>query len=108
MLRFHLDEHVDHAVAVGLRGRGIDVTTTPEASLKGASDEEQLSYGLRERRVIVTHDDDLLILAAQGTHHAGIGFCKSASRTIGQIVLKLAMLSRHNNPDDFMDRVEFL
>ena len=32
-IRFHLDEHVDGAVAVGLRRRNIDVTTTAQAGL---------------------------------------------------------------------------
>jgi hypothetical protein len=35
-IRFHLDEHVDHAVADGLRRRGIAVTTTADADLLGA------------------------------------------------------------------------
>ena len=33
-MRFHLDEHVPHAIAEGLRRRGIDVTTTVEAGLR--------------------------------------------------------------------------
>ena len=37
-MRFHLDEHVPHAIAEGLRRRGIDVTTTVEAGLRGTSD----------------------------------------------------------------------
>ena len=39
-IRYHLDEHMDNAVAVGLRRRGIDVTTTVEAGLMRASDQE--------------------------------------------------------------------
>ena len=46
MIRLHLDENVDHAVAHGLRLRGIDVTTTTDANLVGAADEEQLSFAL--------------------------------------------------------------
>ena len=30
-IRFHLDEHCPHAVAIGLRRLGIDVTTTTDA-----------------------------------------------------------------------------
>jgi hypothetical protein len=37
-IRFHLDENCSHAIAAGLRRRGIDVTTTPEAGLLGAGD----------------------------------------------------------------------
>ena len=37
-LRFHLDEHIPHAVAMGLKARGFDVTTTVGANLQ--SDDE--------------------------------------------------------------------
>jgi hypothetical protein len=40
-VRYHLDEHVDPAIAPGLKGRGIDVTTTSDAGLLGAADELQ-------------------------------------------------------------------
>ncbi|MEA5618572.1 hypothetical protein VB711_12095 [Cronbergia sp. UHCC 0137] len=32
-IKFHLDENVSNAVALGLRRRGINVTTTSEAGL---------------------------------------------------------------------------
>jgi hypothetical protein len=37
---FHLDENCAHAIAAGLRRRGIDVTTTPDVGLLGAIDED--------------------------------------------------------------------
>ena len=40
MIRYHLDENVHHAVARALRLRGIDVTTTSEAGLMAAPDED--------------------------------------------------------------------
>jgi predicted nuclease of predicted toxin-antitoxin system len=108
MLRFHLDENVDDAIAVGLRSRGIDTTTTEVAGINGASDEEQLAFALREMRVIVTYDDDLLALHGQGVQHAGIAFSTLRTRTIGQIILKLAALSRHFDPPEMSGRIEFL
>ena len=56
-IKFHLDENVSNAIAEGLRRRGIDVTTTPEMSLIGASDEEQVAFAVREQRVIFTQDE---------------------------------------------------
>ena len=55
MIRFHLDEHVPHAIAEGLRRRGIDVTTTVEAGLRSATDDVHLAYAVEQRRVIVLH-----------------------------------------------------
>lgn len=45
-IRFHMDEQVDRAIAEALRRRGIDLTTTPEAGLLGAVDEEQLAFAI--------------------------------------------------------------
>jgi predicted nuclease of predicted toxin-antitoxin system len=63
MIRFHLDEHVPHAIAEGLRRRGIDVTTTVEAGLRSATDDVHLAYAVEQRRVVVTNDPDFLVLA---------------------------------------------
>jgi hypothetical protein len=47
-MRFHLDEHVAHAIAAGLRRRGIDVTTTTDAALLSAPDEDHIAFAKRE------------------------------------------------------------
>jgi hypothetical protein len=39
-IRFHLDEDCDPVIAIGLRRHAIDVTTTPEAGIIGATDEQ--------------------------------------------------------------------
>ena len=44
-IRFYTDEHVARAVVRGLRQRGVDVLTAPEAGMLGASDEEHLARG---------------------------------------------------------------
>jgi len=53
-IRFHLDENCSKAIADGLRRRGIDITTTPEAGLMGVPDDQQAAYGLAQGRVIFT------------------------------------------------------
>jgi len=60
MLRFHLDEHVPHGVAWGLRSKGVDVTTTTDVGLVGADDEDHIEFARTEDRVIFTNDDDFL------------------------------------------------
>ncbi len=69
MIRYHLDESVRTAIAVGLRSHGVDVTTTVEVGLLGAADEDHIAYALNEGRVIVTHDDDFVALAGGGIGH---------------------------------------
>ena len=66
------DENVSRAVINGLRQRGVDVLSVPDAELRGVTDEEILAFALEQGRVIYTQDDDFLRLDAAGHEHAGI------------------------------------
>src|SRR5262249_2709212 len=107
-IRFHLDEHVPHAVADGLRRLGIDVTTSTYAGLLGAADADHVAFGLAQSRVIFTQDDDFLALAAAGVTHAGLAYCRQNARSIGQIIRALELLWEVYEPDEMRNRVEFL
>lgn len=106
-LRFHLDEHVDPAVAVGLRRRGIEVTTTVEAGLRGATDETQLAWAFADLRVVFTQDPDFLRLAESGLPHRGIVFNKQGTRTIGQIIDFLELVFVCISAEDMLGHIEF-
>jgi predicted nuclease of predicted toxin-antitoxin system len=95
-------------VAAGLRRLGIDVTTTPEAGLLGATDTEQLAYALAQGRVIFSQDDDFLVLASQGAEHAGLAYCRQQSRSIGEIIQALELIWEVYEPDEMRNRVEFI
>ena len=107
-IRYHLDESVNHALAVGLRLRGIDVTTATDAGLLGTSDHEQLNYAFQNDRVSVSHDDDFLRLAATGIPHAGIVYCHQDKLNIGQLVNALTDLWRVRSAEDMRSVVVFL
>src|SRR5262245_6923514 len=106
--RFHLDEHVPHAVADGLRRLGIDVTTTTDAGLLGAADQAHLAFGMAEQRVIFTEDHDSLRLARPGLAHAGLVYCHQNSRSIGQIVRALQLIWEIYEPAEMANRIEFI
>jgi predicted nuclease of predicted toxin-antitoxin system len=106
-IRFHLDEHVPHAVADGLRRLGIDVTTTTDAHLLGAADTAQIAYGLAQGRVIFTEDDDFLVLAASGVAHAGLAYCQQNTRSIGQLIRALELIWEIYEPHEMANRIEF-
>ena len=108
VIRFHLDENVDHAVAQGLRLRGIGVTTSSDAGLIGAADEVQLAFALAEQRVIVTHDRDLLRLHAAGIEQAGIAYCHLEARTIGEIIRQLCLMHDCLTAEEMRRQVEYL
>jgi len=76
---------------MGLRRRGVDVLTVPEAGTLGASDGEQLRRARDEGRVIFTQDDDFLRLAATDSSHAGVVYA-TQERRIGQIIRGLMLI----------------
>jgi predicted nuclease of predicted toxin-antitoxin system len=108
MIRFHLDEHVDPAIAAGLRQRGIDVTTTTDAGLASAPDEDHLRFALAEGRVIFTNDRHFLVHHARGIPHAGIAYVHQNTRTIGETVRYLALMADCLDAAEMAGQVEFL
>jgi predicted nuclease of predicted toxin-antitoxin system len=108
VIRFHLDENVDRAIARGLQDRGYDVTMPVEVGLLEATDEQQLAFATSGGRVLVTHDSDFLRMHAAGNPHAGIVYCHPKSRTIGQIVRGLLLIAACLDSDEFVNHVEFL
>lgn len=91
-MKFHTDEHVSEAVVLGLRRRGLDVTTTSQAGMLGAKDETQLAHCLHEERVMVSHDADMLRLAAASVPHAGIAYCHNQKYKAGELILRLCII----------------
>ena len=107
-IRYDLDEHCDPAIATGLRLHGVEVTTTPEAGLLHARDEEHIAFGVATRRVIFTQDQDFLRLHAAGMEHRGIAFCDRQRRSIGQILAGLLLIWEVYQPEEMANRIEFL
>ena len=105
--RLYLDEHVPLSIALGLRRRHIDITTTVAAGLGSASDQEQLQYAAGQGRVLFTHDADFLRLHKRGVQHAGIVYCHQGQYPVREIVRRLAALA-HRRPGTLLNRVEFL
>ncbi len=107
-MKFHIDENVSEAVALGLRRRGLDVTTSPQAGLRGTADSEQLAYCRDRGRVIMSHDADMLRLAATGTPHAGIAYCHNQKYKTGELISQLLALAGRVPEKEMQNRVEFL
>lgn len=105
---FHLDENVDGAIAEGLKRKGVDVTTTPEAGLLGATDEEQVAFARAQRRIILTHDADFLRLHKAGVEHAGIVYMRQGQRSIGEILRGLIKIWESQTPETMCQHVEFV
>ena len=106
-IRFHLDEHVDPAIATALRRAGIDVTTTNEAGLRTQDDAAHLRFASDESRVIVTRDQDFLRLASSTSDHSGIVFY-TANQSIREIIEGLILISEVMLPGEMAGQVEFI
>jgi predicted nuclease of predicted toxin-antitoxin system len=106
-IRFYTDEHVARAVVRGLRQRGVDVITVPEADLLGASDEEHLGRARAEGRVVFTQDEDFLRLHAAGAEHAGIAYARHGL-SVGEIIRGLMLIYQVLEPEDMTGHVEYL
>ncbi len=107
MIKFHLDENVDHVIAHGLRLRGLDVTTATDANLIAASDPEHIAFALAEDRVIFTQDHDFLRHHSAGDKHVGIVYSQQGVSSIGDLVRHLHFLSDCLEPQDMRGMLEF-
>lgn len=106
-VRFYTDEHVAKAVVHGLRQRGVDLLTVPDARLLSATDEEHLVRARTEGRVLFTQDPDFLRLHAAGVAHAGIVYAPQGT-PIGDIIRGLMLIRQVLEPEDMKAHVEYL
>jgi hypothetical protein len=106
-IKFYTDEHIAKAVIRGLRQRGVDVLTVVDAGLRGATDQEHLARAKSEGRVIFTHDQDFLRLAATVPDHAGIVFA-ARQIPVGVAIAGLMLIHQVLEPSEMVGHVEFL
>ena len=72
------------------------------------NDTVQLDFARRESRILVTHDDDFLILNSQGIEHSGIAYCQKNTKSIGYIIRMLVLLYEVAKPENMKGAVEYL
>jgi predicted nuclease of predicted toxin-antitoxin system len=106
-IRFHLDEHVDPAIAIALRRAGIDVTTTNEAGLRTKDDEDHFHFARAEGRVIVTRDQDFLRMSRRVTDHSGIVFY-TANQSMREMIEGLILIYEIMVPGELAGSIEYL
>jgi uncharacterized protein with PIN domain len=106
-VRFYTDEHVANAVVHGLRQRGVDVLTVPNARLLSATDEGHLARARTEGRVLLTQDPDFLRFHAAAVAHAGIVYAPQGT-SIGDIIRGLMLIHQVLESEDMKDHVEYL
>jgi predicted nuclease of predicted toxin-antitoxin system len=107
-IQFFFDQHLSPRIVVALRQRGIDVLTAQETGRCGLPDSDQLQFATVEERVIVTFDQDYLVLDASGVKHTGIVWCGATKYSIGQLIQALVLVHGVLSRDEMRNHVEYL
>ena len=112
MLQLYMDVHVKVAITAGLRRRGIDVVTAQEDGGTRLEDAALLERATALQRVLFSQDDDLLAIARmyqlQGMSFAGLIYGHQLAATIGKYVLDLEVVCKVLDPEDMVNRIEYL
>ena len=101
------------ALARGLAARGIDVTTAADERMRRRDDAEQLAFAAANGRAIFSFNvGDFMRLHVQymreNRHHGGIVLVSQQRFGVGEILRRLHRLTTTREPDDMVDRLEFL
>jgi predicted nuclease of predicted toxin-antitoxin system len=111
-LAFYMDHHVPKAITNGLRARDIEVITAREDGADQFTDSELLDRATTLKRVLFTHDDDLLKEAAKRTENNilfyGVIYAHQMRVSIGACIHDLEMIAKVGEMEDMINQVQFL
>ena len=111
-IAFYMDQHVPRAITTGLRLREVDVITAHEDGASRMDDLELLNRAGELGRVLFTQDDDLLAEATkrqrEGIPFRGVIYAHQLHVSIGTCVHDLEIIAKAGEPEDLVNRVEFL
>jgi predicted nuclease of predicted toxin-antitoxin system len=111
MLPAFADEHVKFAIVVGLRQRGMDVTTAQERNQRQTNDEILLTTATAEGRLMLTNDVDFLRIHGEwlqsGKSHAGIVYWRQEV-PIGKAIRAILQHALTTSAADAKNTVKFL
>lgn len=112
MLDFYMDQNVHSALTHGLRRLGVDVLTAIEDGRSREKDPGLLARAHALKRVLVTHDEDFHILAAEhhrkGGEFYGVVFVAQEGLRIGVVIEYLYLIADGMSADEIRNRVEYV
>lgn len=111
-MRVYMDEHVNRAMTIELRQRGIDVLTAQEDGFAAHPDPEVLDRAGACGCILYTEDRHFLIEATRrqrlGQEFAGVVYCHQLRISVGQRIRDLEVIATCGDPADFASRVTYL
>ena len=112
MLQLSMDVHVNAAITAGLRRREIDVLTAQEDGSRQFEDASLLDRATALQRVLFSQDDDLLAITRErqttSVFFVGLIYGHQLGATIGKYVLDLEIVCKVLEPEDMVNRIEYL
>ena len=112
MVTFLFDQHVPAAVANGLRVRGVEVVTAWEDGSSTLEDEPLLVRTQVLARVLVTQDEDFLVIASawqrEGREFAGIVYAHQLRVGVGKFIGDLEIIAKASEAEHLRNWVEHL
>ena len=111
-LRLYMDVNDRIEITNGLRRRGVEVLTAPEDAARRLADPQSLDRATQLRRVLFSHDPDLIAEAAArqfaGRNFAGIIYAHQLGITIGQCIDDLELVAKVYEPQDIENAILYL
>jgi len=108
----YMDVHIHSAVTATLWQRGVDVVTAQEDNGDSLSDPDLLDRATSFGRVLVSEDEDLLVEAGRrqqsGESFAGLARAPQGLMTVGKLISDLELIAKVYDPQDMLNRVEYL
>lgn len=109
--KFYMDEQYPDAITEGLRARGVDVLRVQDDGRSQTDDELILERARELDRVVVTHDDFLVIAVARqraGIEFAGVIYGHQLSATVGKYIEDLELIAGVSTTDELRNRIVYL
>ena len=111
-VRLYMDHHVRRAITEGLRFRGVDVLTAQEDGAQRLPDPELLDRETMLGRVLFSRDKDLLREGERrqqsNESFSGIIYAHQLTVTVRQCIEDLELIAKVCEPEEWVDRVEYL
>ena len=95
----------------GLRRRGVDIVTAADVGLLGSPDEHHLEKACALARVILSRDQDFLVLAhrcaTDGIPFPGLVFIQPKA-TVGEVIRAVVLLAMSLTPEEIAGWIEWV
>jgi Domain of unknown function (DUF5615) len=109
---FYFDVHAPYAITLGLRLRGVDVLTSQEDGTRELDDDFLRDRATESGRVLFSQDKDLLREAQKrqqrGATFGGVIYAPQLGVAIGQCIDDLELIAQCSDPDEWLNRVDYL